>query len=132
MNISRIALLSVLFTASSVFSMDNTTSTQSNFFSEVINLAKAPFAFAAKYTVDATDLIVNWAVNPLFLNQLTKISYLQGGNFQAYVNNNYIGRTMVLVAAAYAAYQLQQAYNAQDVNADEDIFGDDEYATDSN
>lgn len=131
MNVSRIALLSVLFTASSVFSMDNATPAP-GFFSEVIKLAKAPFVFAADYTIDVTDLVVNWAVNPLFLNQLTKISYLQGGKFQDYVNNNYLGRTMVLVAAAYAAYQLQQAYNAQDVNADEDIFGDDEYATDSN
>ena len=48
MNVSRIALLSVLFTASSVFSMDNATPTQSDFFSEVIKLSKSSFCFRSR------------------------------------------------------------------------------------
>jgi hypothetical protein len=133
MNISRIALLSVLFTAPFAMASEAPVVQVApvatpGFISQVTNLATAPFVFAKDYTFSATDVIVNWAVNPLFLNQLKKISYLQGGSFQKYVDNNYLGRVMVLAAAAVAAYKAYEAYNTQDVDADEDIFGDEEYA----
>jgi hypothetical protein len=127
MNISRVALLSVLFTAPFAIASEApvTPVATTGFISQATNLVTAPFVFAKDYTLSATDFIAGWTVNP-FLNKIANISCLQGGKFAANTNN--IGRAMVLTAAAYAAYQAYNAYNAQDVDADEDIFGDEEYA----
>lgn len=123
MNISRVALLSVLFTAP--FAMASEAPVTPGFFSQVTNVATAPFVFAKDYTLSTTDFIANWTVNP-FLNKIANISCLQGGTFAANTNN--IGRAIVLAAAFVAAYKAYEACNAQDVDADEDIFGDEEYA----
>jgi hypothetical protein len=124
MNISRVALLSVLFTAPFAIASEAPVATP-GFISQVTNLAIAPFVFAKDYTLSATDFIAGWTVNP-FLNKIANISYLQGGSFAANTNN--IGRVMVLAAAAVAAFKAYEAYNTQDVDADEDIFCDEEYA----
>lgn len=124
MNISRVALLSVLFTAPFATASEAPVATP-GFISQVTNLAIAPFVFAKDFTFDATDTIAGWTVNP-FLNKIAGISCLKDGKFAANTKN--IGRVMVLAAAAVIAYKAYEAYNTQDVDADEDIFGDEEYA----
>jgi len=87
-------------------------------------LAKAaiPFVFVATQATKAADFAASWSVNPI-MNKITDISFLNG--FKAHVPT--AGRVMVATAALYAAVKVYQAYQAQDVDSNDDsIFGDED------
>ncbi|HEX4068986.1 MAG TPA: hypothetical protein VHX42_02720 [Candidatus Babeliales bacterium] len=131
MNISRIALLSAVFCATSMFGSE--VSSQPGMISQVYTTVVVnPFNFVKNNTFALTDFIAGYSVN-LLLNHLANISYLQGGTIQSYIQTdangvNPMGRLMVLSAAAYATYKAMQALDDQNVdNDDEIIFVDEEY-----
>jgi hypothetical protein len=139
MKISRIALLSALITVP-MFSMENDAADQANTVvtndvknnTQETTEAKATlmtiitaFATARKdNSLAFLDFFANWTCNPIF-NKLASFECLKGGRFENSITP--AGRIIVsatFVAAFYAAYK---AYNEQNnVDTDEDIFGDDE------
>lgn len=133
MNISRIALLSIFLTAP-MFAMDTTSNNSAvaaaeGFLTKTINFVGAPFFFVGNTTLNAADWLAKKSYLNALISQITNINCLKN----TCINNpDLIGQTIVLSAAAYAAYQAYLAYNEQAIDNDEDIFGDDEYASDSN
>jgi len=132
MNISRIALLSAVFCATSIFADEIVVVTQpgmiSNIAASVQNNSRALVNFIARYTF--ADVIAGYSVN-ILLDRLANC--LQDGTIKSYIqtnadNVNPVGRLMVLSAGAYATYKAIQAYNEQNTDNDDDIiFIDEEY-----
>ena len=132
MNMSRIALLSAVFCATSMFASEapvvtvvTDTTTQPGMISKVTNFVTYPFvaAFNAGNSVAGTiadKLYVNYVIG-----QITGISFLKG----SFVDKpELIGKSLVALTAFYAAYKAYQALNEQNVdNNDDMIFIDEEY-----
>lgn len=129
MNISRIALLSVFFSAP-MFAVDTTaatttaatTSTATTSYSTMAkNFVAAPFVFAL---ATAPDFIADKSYLNTLIAKITTISCLK----DTFVNNpEMIGRAVVLGASAIAAYKLYTMYNADDaVDTEEDFFSEDD------
>jgi uncharacterized membrane protein YebE (DUF533 family) len=117
--ISRIALLSVLFSAP-MFAMDNASTTATP--TMLGKIAALPGATVAA-VLASPNTVASYTVTPV-LNQIAKLGFLKDGCFAK--NTDKIGQVMVLAAAAVAAYQVYTMYNAEDaVEANEDFFSED-------
>ncbi len=131
MNISRIALLSVLFTVAPATCIENdpVQSTAPSILSKITSNAKS----CVTTPVNAITDSAGWIANTLYLEAAIKCI-----TTTKYLNNTFInhpkliGKAIVLTAATILAYQAYIMHNTQDVDTDEDIFGDDEYSTDNN
>jgi hypothetical protein len=135
MNMSRIALLSAVFCATSAFASEtpeavvstvvNNTVAQPGMISKVTNFVTYPFVTV----FNAGDSLAGTIADKLYLNyvigQITGVSFLKGSCVDKPVA---IGKSLVAVAAVYAAYKAYQALNEQNVdNNDDMIFIDEEY-----
>lgn len=121
--ISRIALLSVLFSAP-MFAMDNASTTEASTTATPTMLGKiAALPGAAVAAVLASpNTVASYTVTPV-LNQIAKLSFLPNAFTK---NTDKIGQVMVIAAAAVAAYQAYTIYTAQEaVEANEDFFSED-------
>jgi hypothetical protein len=128
MKISRIALLSAVFCATSMFADDAVANvaTQPGIISQVTGFVTAPFVYA----FDTADGITNWIADKSYLNtiigKITGVSFLKDTRIN---NPALIGQSLVAVAAVYAAYKAYQKLNEQNADNDDDmIFIDEEYA----
>jgi hypothetical protein len=126
MNMSRIALLSAIFCATSMFADEAVIVVdQPNMISNAINFVTAPFVYA----FDTADGVASWIADKSYLNMLigkiTNTSLLQNTP----VNNPaLIGKSLVAITAMYLAYQAWQQLNEQNSDNDDDmIFVDEEY-----
>ncbi len=129
MKISRIALLSAVFCATSMFADETTAATstlaQPGIISQVTNFVTAPFMYA----FNTADGVTSWIADKSYLNciigKFTGVSFLKDTRIN---NPALIGQSLVAVAAVYAAYKAYQAFNEQNVDNDDDmIFVDEEY-----
>jgi hypothetical protein len=127
MNISRIALLSAVFCATSIFASQgpDAAATQPGMVSNVINFVTYPFVCA----FNTADWAADWIANKSYLNALigkiTNTSLLQNTRIN---NPQLIGKSLVAVTAMYLAYQAYLQVNEQNSdNDDEIIFIDEEY-----
>lgn len=133
MKMSHVALLSVLFVAPAFASQAPDPAPQGPLSQLLTTVIVNPFNFVENKTLAVADFVAGWTVNPILNKIVTNVSFLQGGTIQSYFGNdattgiNPMGRAMVLVGAAYLAYQAYLALNAQNNSDDEVIFGD-EYA----
>lgn len=128
MNMSRIALLSAVFCATSMFASETpvtAAATESGIISQVTGIVTAPFVYA----LNTADNTASWIADASYLNtiigRITGVSFLKDSR----VNNPaLIGKSLVTVAALYAAYKMYQKFNDQNVDNDDDmIFVDEEY-----
>lgn len=127
MNISRIALLSAVFCATSMFASQapDAAATQPSMITNAINLVKAPFICV----MNSADGAAGWIADKSYLNmiigKITGVSFLQNTPIN---NPQLIGKSIVALAAVYVAYQAYQQLNQQNVDNDDDmIFVDEEY-----
>src|SRR5579863_4819165 len=125
MNMSRIALLSAVFCATSMFASE-TPSAQPSMISNAINFVTAPFMYAFNTADWAAGQIADKSYLNLLIGKITNTSLLQNTP----VNNPaLIGKSLVAVAAVYLAYQAYQQMNERNTDNDDDmIFVDEEYA----
>lgn len=125
MNMSRIALLSAVFCATSMFASETpvtgAVTDQPGMISKVTGFVKTPFVFA--------DSAASWIADKSYLTtiigKITGVSFLK----DRCVNNpELIGKSLVALTAVYVAYKLYQQLNDQNVDNDDDmIFVDEEY-----
>ncbi len=129
MKISRIALLSTVFCATSMFASEapvaNAAAAQPGIISQVTGFVTAPFV----YVFNTADGAASWIADKSYLNtiigKITGVSFLKGSCID---KPALIGKSLVAVAAVYAAYKAYQALNEQNVDNDDDmIFVDEEY-----
>src|SRR5438445_13595513 len=125
--ISRIALLSVLFSAP-MFAMDNTPTTDVVTTDAPVTatpticgkICALPGAAVAA-VLASPNTVASYSVTPV-LNQIAKL--LPNGRFAR--NTDKLGQAIVIVAAAALAYQAYTMYNAEEaVEANEDFFSED-------
>jgi hypothetical protein len=133
--ISRIALLSVLFSAP-MFAMDNSTTTAAsttacnascatdcNTAPTMLGKIAALPGAAVAAVLASPNTVASYTVTPV-LNQVAKLGFLKDGRFAK--NTDKIGQVMVIAAAAAIAYQAYTMYTAQEaVEANEDFFSED-------
>ena len=124
MKISRIALLSAVFCATSMFA-DDAVVTQPGIISQVTGFVTAPFMYAFNMGDSIAGTIANKSYLNYVIGQFTGISLLK----DTCINKpETIGKSLVAVAAVYAAYKAYKALNEQNVDNDDDmIFVDEEY-----
>ena len=124
MNISRIALLSAVFCATSMFSSE-APSAQPSMVSNAINFVTKPFM----YVFNTADGVAAWIADKSYLNtiigKVTGISCLKDTSIN---NPQLIGKSLVAVTAMYLAYQAYLQMNECNTDNDDDmIFVDEEY-----
>ena len=126
---SRIALLSAVFCATSMFASETPVSadviTQPGIISQVTGFVTAPFEFA----FNTGDSFVSWIADKSYLNtvigKITGISLLKDSCIDKPAT---IGKSIVALTAAYVAYKAYQSFNEQNSDNDDDmIFIDEEY-----
>lgn len=130
MNMSRIALLSTVFCATSMFASEAPVITadaaQPGIISQAAGLVTAPFKFVFNTTDDG---LAGWIANKSYLNdiigKITGVSLLK----DTCINKPaLIGKSLVALAAVYVAYKAYQNLNEQNVDNDDDmIFVDEDY-----
>jgi|SRR5579862_9340772 hypothetical protein len=124
MNISRIALFSAVFCATSMFASE-APSAQPGMITNAVNFVSAPFI----YVMNTADGAAGWIADKSYLNaiigKITGVSFLQNTPIN---NPQLIGKSIVALTAMYVAYQAYQQLNQQNVDNDDDmIFVDEEY-----
>jgi len=72
----------------------------------------------ANYTVTP---VADWTTIPA-LKQLLRISYLKGGRFESSIPT--VGKSIIVLGAAAAAYKIYQATQDQDETDEDDVFGE--------
>src|SRR3990172_6704108 len=127
MNVSRALLTAMLFVApySMVIAEDGQKETPATETAKVekagiLATAALPFVFV----IAQAKNVAGWTADKSFnipLKYIASFDCLKDGRFAKHVNNNNIGRALVVLAAAGIAYKTYDMYyaNADDVDADD-------------